>query len=62
MGCCGHAQTLTIPISLRVGHLVVLLVEAVQIRELRQQLKHTLSVVLQGGNFTAVQVQTPQVL
>lgn len=57
-----HGRGLTVPVRLRVGHLVVLLVEAVQVGELGQQLKDAVPVVLQRGHLTAVQVQALQVL
>ncbi len=49
-------------VGLRVGGLVVLLVEAVQVGDLWQQLEHALPVVLQRRDLTVEQVQTLQTL
>lgn len=52
----------TFVVRLRVRGLVVLLVEAVQVRELRQQLEDALPVVLQRRDLTVKQVQALQAL
>lgn len=49
-------------VSVRVGPLVVLLVEAVQVTELRQHLEDVVPVVVGCGHLAAVQVQALQVL
>lgn len=49
-------------VSIRIGHLIVLLVEAVEVTELRQHLEDVVPVVVGCGHLTAVQVQALQVL
>lgn len=58
----GGGRPLTFVVGLGVWRLVVLLVEAVQVSHLRQQLEHALPVVLQRRDLAVKQVQTLQAL